>query len=110
MKYIKEHDNTSNQFAHKILKLRYIDPDYSGTELADLLKTTPKTISTVINKNLKKLVAEYSAYLAKNFNDRTLYKTMLNLKLVPEGVTARKATAIARYIHHLCDNLEPMLR
>ena len=109
LKYIKDNDNTSNQFAHKILKLKYLDPDYSGKELADLLKTTPKTISTITNKNLKKLVAEYAAQLKKKYNDPTLYRTMLNLKLVPEGVTARRMAAIANYINKLCDNLEVML-
>ena len=106
LKYVKENDHSSNQFSYKIIKLKFIDPEYSQQELAEILKTTPKTISISINKNLKKLVAEYAAHLKKNYNDNVLFRAMLRLDLVPEGVTARRTAAIASYIHCLCDKLE----
>ncbi len=103
LKYVKEHDKSSNKFPTQVLKHLYED-EYSQKELAEMLETTPKTISLTINQRLKKLVAQYASQLKKKYQDPTLYRTMFLLDLVPEGVVANRR--FIGYVHSICDKME----
>jgi hypothetical protein len=103
LKYVKDHDHSINQFPYKTLRLLYED-QYDQKEIAEKLNTTPKTVSVVINQKLKRLVAEYGAMLKKKYKDPTLYRLMLNLDLVPEGIVASRR--MVGYLHSVCTQLE----